>query len=91
MGVCSSLCVFRDAVDVVDAFDREGDVTLCFEEGEGADVWCGDGCDWDYWNIHFNHSSMYQRISGQFSHNDGIFQYADVIHSQSLEFHLYVG
>ena len=52
MGVGSSLCVFRDAVDVIDAFDGEGDVTLCFEEGEGANVRCGNGCDWDCSELH---------------------------------------
>ena len=52
MCMCSTLCVFWDAVDVVDAFDREGDVSLCFEEGEGADVWCGDGVYGDKLGLH---------------------------------------
>ena len=39
-------------MDVIEAFDGEWDVTLCFEEREGADVWGGDSFDWDYWEIH---------------------------------------
>jgi len=28
-------------MDIVDAFDGEGEVSLCFEEGEGTYVWGG--------------------------------------------------